>query len=106
MARLRLIQAWIEMHLSAAGLSLETIAKQHGISVRLLHYLFRQEGTSPADWMWDRRLQRCYDEITSKRSSQRTITEIAYSNGFSSSSHFSNAFKAKFGMSPSEARRT
>ncbi|SSW66193.1 helix-turn-helix domain-containing protein [Achromobacter agilis] len=105
-ARLRLIQAWIEMHLSAAGLSLETIAKQHGISVRLLHHLFHQDGISPADWMWDRRLQRCFDEITAKRDAQRTITEIAYANGFSSSSHFSNAFKAKFGVSPRDARRT
>ncbi|MBO1012501.1 helix-turn-helix domain-containing protein [Achromobacter sp. SD115] len=105
LARLSLIQSWIEQHLSDPGLSLEAIAKYHHISVRLLHHLFREVGASPADWIWSRRLQKCHDLICSQQELHRSITDIAYSLGFSSSSHFSNAFKAKFGMRPSEARR-
>lgn len=104
-ARLSLIQSWIEQHLSDPELSLEAIARHHNISVRLLHHLFRQEGESPAEWIWSRRLQKCHDLIRSPQEMHRSITDIAYSLGFSSSSHFSNAFKARFGMRPSEARR-
>ncbi|GAA4337302.1 helix-turn-helix domain-containing protein [Pigmentiphaga soli] len=104
-ARLCLIQAWIEQHLSDPDLSLETIARHHGISVRLLHHLFRQKGESPSNWIWNRRLQKCYELITARQEMHRSITEIAYSVGFSSSSHFSHAFKGKFGIRPSEARQ-
>lgn len=37
---------------------------------------------------------------------QRTITEIADSLGYSSPSHFSNAFKAQEGVYPYEYRKT
>src|SRR2546423_7074757 len=40
-ARLRSVKAWIEDHLSDPDLSLEKIAKNNGISLRHLHYLFR-----------------------------------------------------------------
>jgi len=35
-----------------------------------------------------------------------SITEIAYAMGFSSSSHFSNLFRAQFSLRPSDVRGT
>jgi len=34
-----------------------------------------------------------------------TVSEIAFSWGFNSAAHFTRAFRAKYGMAPSEYRR-
>jgi len=104
-ARLHAIKNYIEQNLSNPVLSLSSIAKHNGISVRYLHHLFRQEDLSPSDWIWGRRLERCYDLLSAPAAADRSVTDIAYSAGFSSSSHFSNLFKARFGLRPSDLRR-
>ena len=103
-ARLRSVKAYIDAHLSDPTLSLAAIAKKNGISLRYLHQLFRLIDMSASEWVRLRRLQRCYDLLASPRHATQSITEIAYSMGFSSSSHFSNLFRAQFGLRPSDAR--
>jgi AraC-like DNA-binding protein len=103
-ARLRSVQAYIDAHLSDANLSLAVIAKKNGISVRYLHQLFRLTDMSVSEWLRLRRLQRCHDLLSSPQHATRSITEIAYSMGFGSSSHFSNLFRAQFGVRPSDVR--
>jgi AraC-like DNA-binding protein len=103
-ARLRSVNAYIEANLSDPNLSLATIAKQNGISLRYLHQLFRLMNMSASEWLRLRRLQRCHDLLTSPRHVNQSITEIAYSMGFSSSSHFSNLFRAQFNTRPSDVR--
>ena len=102
---MRSVKAWIEDHLSDPDLSLEKIAKNNGISLRHLHYLFRLTDMSAAEWVWDRRLQRCYDLLTRSELNNLSVTEVAYRLGFNSSSHFSTAFRRKFGLRPSDVRR-
>jgi len=104
-ARLHAIKGYIEQNLSNPVLSLTSIARHNGISVRYLHHLFRQEDMSPSDWIWSRRLERCYDLLAAPGAADRSVTDIAYSAGFSSSSHFSNLFKARFGLRPTDLRR-
>ena len=103
--RLRSVKAWIEEHLADPDLSLEKIAKNNGISLRYLHYLFRPTDMSVSEWIWDRRLQRCYDILRRPELHSLSLTEVAYQLGFNSSSHFSTAFRKKFGVSPSDLRR-
>ena len=103
--RLRSVKAWIEEHLADPDLSLEKVARSNGISLRHLHYLFRLTDMSVSEWIWDRRLQRCYDLLMRTEPRPLSVTEVAYQWGFSSSSHFSTAFRRKFGMSPSDLRR-
>lgn len=105
-ARLRSIKAYIDAHLGNPNLTLASIAKNNDVSIRYLHHLFQANDISPSEWIWLRRLQRCYEMLTSPEHSHRSITEIAYSMGFSSSSHFSNLFREKFGMRPSSLRRS
>ncbi len=104
LARLGSIKAYIESNLGDPNLSLATIAKQNGISLRYLHQLFRLTDTSVSEWLRFRRLQECYDLLMSPRHANQSITEIAYSMGFSSSSHFSNLFRAQFNVRPSDVR--
>jgi AraC-like DNA-binding protein len=103
--RLRSVQTWIEEHLADPDLSLEKVAKNNGISLRHLHYLFRLTDMSASEWIWDRRLQRCYDVLTRRELRSLSVTEVAYQLGFKSSSHFSTAFRRKFGISPSDIRK-
>jgi AraC-like DNA-binding protein len=88
------VKSYIDAHLSDPDLSLGKIAEKNGISLRYLHQLFRPIHMSVSEWVRMRRLQRCYDLLTSPLHLTRSITEIAYSMGFSSSSHFSNLFRA------------
>jgi AraC-like DNA-binding protein len=103
-ARLRSVKAYIEDNLSDPKLSLTAIAKNNGVSLRYLHQLFRQTDMSVSEWLWLQRLQQCYDLLTSPEHAAQSITEIAYSMGFNSSSHFSNLFRAQFGLRPSDVR--
>jgi AraC-like DNA-binding protein len=105
-ARLRSVKAWIEEHLAEPDLSLEKIAVHNGISLRHLHYLFRLTDMSASEWIWDRRLQRAYDVLTRPELGNLSITEAAYRSGFNSSSHFSTAFRRKFGIRPSDLKKT
>jgi AraC-like DNA-binding protein len=104
LARLGSIKAYIESNLGDPNLSLATIAKQNGVSLRYLHQLFRLTDASVSEWLRFRRLQECYDLLMSPRHANQSITEIAYSMGFSSSSHFSNLFRAQFNARPSDVR--
>lgn len=103
-ARLRSVRAYIEANLGNPNLGPATIAKANGISLRYLHHLFRLTDMSVSDWLRLRRLQRCYDLLTSPHAADQSITQIAYSMGFSSSSHFSNLFRAHFNLRPSDIR--
>ena len=103
-ARLRSVKAYIDAHLREPDLTLESIARNNGISLRYLHELFTAMETSVSDWIWLRRLQQCHALLTHPEHAARSITEIAFSMGFNSSSHFSNRFREAFGLRPSDVR--
>jgi AraC-like DNA-binding protein len=103
-ARLRSVKSYIEANLGDPNLSLTAIARNNGISLRYLHHLFRLVDMSASEWLRLRRLQRCHDLLTAPQHAHQSITEIAYSMGFSSSSHFSNLFRTHFNMRPSDVR--
>lgn len=103
-ARLRSVKAYIDAHLREPELTLESIARNNGISLRYLHELFTGMETSVSDWIWLRRLQQCHALLTHPEHAARSITEIAFSMGFNSSSHFSNRFREAFGLRPSDVR--
>ena len=105
-ARLRSVQDWIERNVCDPSLCLEKVAKRNQISLRQLHYLFELCDTTPAEWIWRRRLQRCYEALVNDRTGRQTVTDVALAHGFNSSSHFSTLFRQEFGMRPSDVRRS
>jgi len=58
--------------------------------------------TSPGKWLLGKRLDFAAALL---RSSQRNVTEIAFDSGFEDVSHFSRAFKARFGVPPMDFRQ-
>jgi len=102
-ARLRSVQQWIETHLTDPHLSLDKVAVANGMSLRYLHLLFQGCEMSASEWIWNRRLQRAYDSLA--RGDGRSITSIAFDQGFNSSAHFSTMFRRKYGISPRDIAR-
>ncbi|MBE1600968.1 MULTISPECIES: helix-turn-helix domain-containing protein [Streptomyces] len=97
---------FIDEHLADADLSPEVIAGAHHISVRYLHKLFRDEGTTVGRWIQRRRLEECRRDLVLGLRNRRTIASVAGRWGFLSATHFSRVFRAAYGMSPSEWRDT
>jgi AraC-like DNA-binding protein len=99
------ICSFVELHLGRADMDCRQVAEAHGISPRYLSKLFAAEGQTPSEWIWARRLERARAAIENASPSARSITQIAYDCGFKDPAHFSRAFKARFGLSPSELRK-
>ena len=98
------IKAHVMMHLRDSALDLDHIAARLHCSKRYLHKAFELEGVSLWDYIWHLRLDRCRDELCDPNGRGKSITDVAFSWGFSNSAHFSTAFKERFGISPSSCR--
>jgi AraC-like DNA-binding protein len=94
------IQKFIDDHLSDPGLAPAVIAAAADISVRHLHRLFANAGRTLGDSIRAGRLERCRNDLANPRLRNKTITEIAFSWGFSDSAHFSRSFRQQFGICP------
>ncbi|WP_406010344.1 helix-turn-helix domain-containing protein [Streptomyces sp. NBC_00637] len=97
---------YVELHLTEPDLSPEVIARAHHISVRYLHRLFQDEGTTVGRWILRRRLEECRRDLLRYGRGSRTIAGVAARWGFPSATHFSRVFRSAYGMSPREWRDT
>ena len=102
--RRRAILEHIDRNLADTELGIGSIARAFGISSRTIHKLFEGEAQTAARLIWDRRLERCREEMADPAMASRSITEIAHLWGFSDSQHFSRAFKQRFGVTPRDYR--
>lgn len=98
------IKLSVDDQLGDPNLTPAKIAAAHGISRRYLSKLFANQGVSLSRYIWERRLDQCRRVLDDPCTMGMSITEIAFSWGFNSASHFSRAFKDRFGVSPKEAR--
>ncbi len=103
-ARVYRILSYLEEHFSDHELTPTKIAEANFVSVRHLHGLFQQCGTTVSKWIWDRRLKAGREDLLDPTMASLTICEIAYRRGFNDSTHFSRAFKERFGLSPGQLR--
>jgi AraC-like DNA-binding protein len=100
--RQRALEA-MERHLADPELKVGPLASSLGCSSRYLHLAFAEVGETPADCLWGRRLDVAHRHLADA-SDTRTISDIAYALGFSSSAHFSRLFRQRFDCSPREHR--
>ena len=96
-------QAFINEHLRDPDLSIDQISAALGCTKRYLHMLFSERGMTVSDYIWQARLQNCRQELENQCG--KTITDVAFSWGFSSSSHFSRVFRKYFGIVPSSIHK-
>ncbi|HSE75758.1 MAG TPA: helix-turn-helix domain-containing protein [Dongiaceae bacterium] len=98
------LRAVIESRLSDSTLDDDAVAAAAGISVRYANSLLAAEGMSIMRLVQARRLERCRKALEDPMQAQRTLSEIAFSWGFSDMTHFGRRFKAAYGAVPSEHR--
>jgi len=80
-------------------LTIEDIASFTGRSLSTFKRDFKKiSDTSPEKWLMQRRLQAAKEML---RNEHKSITDIYIEVGFKNLSHFSNAFKKRYGIAPS-----
>ncbi|MFJ6614977.1 AraC family transcriptional regulator [Streptomyces sp. NPDC091289] len=98
------IRSFIGGNLHDPGLTPAAVAAAHHISTRHLHRLFRQEDTTVAALIRDRRLERARRDLADPALAHTPLHTIAARCGFGAPAHFSRVFRAAHGMSPSDYR--
>jgi AraC-like DNA-binding protein len=95
---------YIAGHFANPELSPADVADALGVSLRYLQLLFQREGTSPFRLIQEQRLERAAQLLTDPRHAGRAITDIAFGVGFKDASHFTRAFKNRYGIGPRDYR--
>lgn len=99
------IKQRIDARLAEPAFDVGQLASDLGLSVAHIHRLFRHEATTPAQYIWARRLEACSRDLRDPRQAHRSISDVAFGWGFSDAAHFSRAFKVRFGATPREWRQ-
>ncbi len=99
------IKQHVTEHLADPQLSVDGIAHALNCSRRHLYNAFSEEADGVAGHILRRRLETCRRSLANRANDHRSITDIAFSSGFSNMAHFSRVFRAHLGMPPSDYRR-
>ena len=95
-------RAKVQEHISDENLSVEQIGSEIGLSrVQLYRKVKALTGYSPVELVRITRLKAAAEML---KTSDKTISEIAYAVGFGTPSYFSKCFKELFGRQPGEGR--
>jgi AraC-like DNA-binding protein len=98
------IKQYVIDNLHDPALSIQTVSQILRISPAHIHRLFEGEVQTFSAWLWSCRLLACKQALENYAQAHLTISEVAFRSGFNNSSHFSRAFRAKFGITPGECR--
>jgi AraC-like DNA-binding protein len=96
--------AYLAANFAAPDLDPVAVAQALGISVRYLHRCFQPMGTSVMRHLTGLRLENCRRELLDPFLKRHPVSEIAFRNGFRNVSHFSDAFKARFGVTARDVK--
>lgn len=98
------VESYIANHLRDPDLSVETVAARCGCSKRYIHKIFASGGETACQHILRARLQGSAEDLASPELQHLSITDVAVSWGFNSSSAFSRVFRKQFKVSPSAYR--
>lgn len=91
----------IEEHVERPYSITDLCARTHVSRSRIFQLFEQYVGQSPISYIMSRRIKKAQNLL---EYSDKTVTEIAYELGFSSSQHFATAFKRHSGVSPRQFR--
>jgi AraC-like DNA-binding protein len=97
------IEAYVQQHLADPGLSPESIAHAHHISVRQLYKLWSGRELGLAEWIMRGRLEGARRDL--RRNESMPIAALARRWGFTDATHFGRRFRSAYGISPREWRQ-
>jgi len=100
------IDSYLRANLADPALSHRTVAAAHHMSERTLHRLFDSTGQSVTDLIRTYRLEGILADLRSPQSADETISRIASRWGLHDMPHLTRSFRTRYGISPSEARKS
>ncbi|MEL7463152.1 MAG: helix-turn-helix domain-containing protein [Pseudomonadota bacterium] len=86
--------------------STPALAVALGLSTRRLQEAFAAEGDAPMAAIWRRRLEMAEARLADPSWANASILEIGLASGFADAAQFSRRYRAAYGLSPRDARRT
>ena len=102
--KLERIKAAVRRNLANSDLDCAFVAREVGMSLRQVHAVFGQSGTSLNRWIWSERLDRIAAELRNPVLRHKPVSGIAFDWGYKEAAHFSRQFRARFGVTPSHYR--
>ncbi|OUN00624.1 MAG: hypothetical protein BAA04_07710 [Firmicutes bacterium ZCTH02-B6] len=94
---------YIDAHLTDPNLSVPEVAGAVGCSRSTLYRAFADQGSEPAGYIREARLDRAA-RLLQSRDFQGTVGELALRCGFVDINRFRTAFRRRYGMTPAEFR--
>jgi AraC-like DNA-binding protein len=94
----------ISKQIDDTELSPTRLASQVNVSLRRLQEVFKAQGTTPSDCIWEMRLEFARGLLASSLHQNDSVSAVAYRAGFGDVAHFSRRFKQRFGLTPREFR--
>lgn len=95
---------YLHRHWQDHDLDASRLAAVHHISTRQLYRLLADEGISLGDWLRQRRLEACRDELARPGRTWVSVSAVGRRWGFPDATNFGRAFKTAFGTSPLQWR--
>ncbi|MBQ0984173.1 helix-turn-helix domain-containing protein [Streptomyces sp. F63] len=96
--------SFIEQHLHDPELGPAALAAAHQVSLRYVHRIFQEHGTSVSAHIKERRLDRCRRDLADPALRHLTVHAIATRWGFTRAPEFSRSFRAAVGAPPGRYR--
>ena len=98
------IRRYALAHLDDTELSVAKVGARLGLSAAHIHRMFADEVQTFSAWLWESRLQACHQALREPGMAGQSIGMIASRHGFAHATHFSRAYRARFGMTASAWR--
>jgi AraC-like DNA-binding protein len=103
-ARRKAILEAIDASADAPNASVAAIARKLRISERYVRAILHETGKTFSELVLERRLALVWARFNDRRFDRQSISEIAFSAGFSDISYFNRSFRRHFGETPTGVR--
>ena len=95
----------IKLRFGDPDLAPEALARELGVSTRLLQRIFAEREETVMKRVFAERTARAAELLCASDAAHRSVTDIAFACGFSDSSHFGRVFATQMAMTPTQWRR-
>lgn len=98
------VKEYVEQYADDHRFDAAQVSAQLKLSPRYINKLLQAEASSLSRFIWKRRIERAAASLSDPSLKGETVSDIAMRHGFNDLSHFSHAFRDRFGISPRDFR--
>ncbi|HUG63416.1 MAG TPA: helix-turn-helix transcriptional regulator, partial [Methylomirabilota bacterium] len=103
-ARIARLKRLIDEQIGNPNLNAARLARQLDVSERYVQLLFEETGATISAYIMEKRLTLAFGILARNADPETSIRDIGYLVGFSDPSHFTRAFRRRFGETPGGVR--